>query len=166
MLFAKPNDDASININAECILRNLQNIIAPSIAAHHIENGNHGDRLKIDQPRRADPTSSIVSLIAASRGDSSPSPPPATPCQTDRSARFNTRYSGPLASSLRRKTITWNGTRLIRLSFSNQDYSSKRPTRDSTTAYFTQPGRQIASSEARKPQRSIAILEARGSHAC
>ena len=55
MLFAKPNDDASININAECILRNLQNIIAPSIAAHHIENGNHGDRLKIDQPSHADP---------------------------------------------------------------------------------------------------------------
>ena len=42
MLFAKPNDDVGININAECILRNLQNIIAPSIAAHHIENGNHG----------------------------------------------------------------------------------------------------------------------------
>ena len=55
MFFAKPNDDASININAECILRNLQDIIAPSIAAHYIENGNHGDRLKIDQPSHADP---------------------------------------------------------------------------------------------------------------
>ena len=51
MLFAKPNDDVGININAECILRNLQNLIAPSRAAHHLENGNHGDRLKIDQPR-------------------------------------------------------------------------------------------------------------------